>query len=461
MTHYLARVAPAQVGAPPLMSFVPLIAKTPALTSLVSAFGGKSNMVDLLTGLQDASEDSANLQIPGLDPQAVQGYVLGAALQGGTDPKVFMEQFFSMGGALACAAVGGVALAPLCAAGGKVVGEAVAGFQVKPTGPGPSAAGEALQAQLDTDRAYLAQQRDGLYYSLAARFNGAPEAMKQVEAILKEFYGGFGCSKPMADGQCLFNRDAVPCGESLWTDKSGACSSETMGPYAGGFLLPFYVVDGCALMGHAWSGACGGFWEWEQDFSTITSGGQHYPPPPGWIEGMLVVMQGILKQRGMDVDAVFDKLRGQAQGWYQLPSAADAMRAFYVALKMALWPVLQLALEKRLQAVVVDTAVKANVKLVLGIDAVALELAKRSKCSGGACFDQLKKDVQALAMKLPGKSVAEVAKQVDEAYPPPASGGSGASGISAGKVVVGLGLTTALLYGLHRLIKRYVLCPTT
>ena len=134
MTHPLAdrlRRHPPRLGAS-TFNFLPELITVPTT-------GGEVDQI--LQQIDQAQDESENLSIPGIDPGAMRAKVLQAFLDGGADPKAFMQEFFGTGAALACTAVGSPALAPLCMAGGQVIGEAVAGFQVKPVGPGPSAAG--------------------------------------------------------------------------------------------------------------------------------------------------------------------------------------------------------------------------------------------------------------------------------------------------------------------------------
>lgn len=458
MSHPLAarlRQQSGRVGAP--LPFVPGIIEVPT--------GGK-DLEKILQQIDQAQDESENLLVPGVDPSAMRAKVLQAVFDGGVDPQAFMQEFFGTSAALACTAVGSPALAPLCMAGGQAIGEAVAGFQVKPVGPGPTASGEALGAMLAADTAYLQTQRDGIFYQLAARFNSAPGAMKQVERILQDFFGGVGCFSPMPDGQCVYYKGTEPClsGQTkAWTNAKGDCSTTALPAYGGGFYLPFYVLNGCPLLGKGYSDLCGSFWEWEIDYSAPSNATGKGPLKPDWLPKLLTVLQGILQINNVELSASFDKLRSTT---WPTGSPAETMSAVYLAVRNAIWPALQIALEKRLKAVVVEVAVKANEKLVLGVDLLAKEIARRQGCKEGECLRQAQQMALKLAPQTREVGVAELAQKVNETVMDPdrlkilvdAAGTSQTTDQpSKAKPVIALGVTVGLLYLLHRAIKRYVL----
>lgn len=455
MTHPLADRLRRQgrLGAP-VVNFLPGLITVPTT-------GGDVDKI--LQQIDQAQDESENLSIPGIDPGAMRAKVLQAFLDGGTDPKAFLQEFFGTGAALACTAVGSPALAPLCMAGGQVIGEAVAGFQVKPVGPGPSAAGEALAAMLKTDNDYLQAQREGMFFQFAARFNSAPQATAQIERILQEFFGGVGCFAPMDDGQCVYYKGTQPCVSGTtpgWTNAKGVCSVTALPAYGGGFYLPFYVLNGCPLIGKNYHDLCGQFWEWELDFSGVSNAQQKVQLKPDWWKSLLTVIQGILQQNNIDVDVAFDAIRKKT---WPTTSTAEALSAIYLAVRGAIWPAMQLALEKRLKVVVVEVAVKANEKLVLGVDKLATVIAQRQGCQGGECLKVAQQTAIKLADKTREVGVAEMAKQVNATYHDPKMLEIIAGSVpkpteqpSKARPVVALGVTVGLLYLLHRAIKRYV-----
>ena len=454
MRHPLAdrlRQTQSRVGAP-LAPLVPFILQPTS-----------GDLVGIIDQIGDAQNEAENLSIPGIDPTAMKAKVIDAFLSGGADPKAFLQDFFSMGAAIACTAIGSPALAPLCAASGAVIGEAVAGFQVQPVGPGSTPSADALAALLTQDSKILQEKRDGLFFSLAARFNSAPQAMKQVEAILADFFSGVGCFAPMPDGQCVYYKGTKPClsgSTPAWTNNKGECSTTALPAYGGGFSLPFYVLNGCALIGKNYHDLCGQYWEWELDYSYASNAQQKASLKPDWLPNLLTVMQGILMQNNIDVTAAFNALRSKS---WPTSSPAETLSAVYIAVRNALWPALQIALEKRLKAVVVEVAVKANEKLVLGVDALVGELVRRTGCKDDTCKKQLQNVALKIAQDTTTADTKKVVEELDRKFPdlgrlisvlPPLPPKEPPP--SPLRPVVALGGTAVLLYVLHRLIKRYV-----
>src|SRR5690606_15450472 len=201
MTHpyaLLARRRQERLGAPVLTTL-------PSPTIDFSKFNlpSSSSLTSLLKELKSAQQDSSNLSIPGFSPEDARGMLIQAIAEGGIDPKEFLGKFFSVGAAVACTAAGGAALAPLCAKGGQIIGEVVAGLQVKPSGPTNTAASDALDAMIHADSAMLKATKDSILFNLAARFNSEPKAMEEARKIVDEFYPDLSKLVPYPEYICI------------------------------------------------------------------------------------------------------------------------------------------------------------------------------------------------------------------------------------------------------------------
>lgn len=455
MTHpyaLLARRRQERLGAPVLTTL-------PSPTIDFSKFNlpSSSSLTSLLKELKSAQQDSSNLSIPGFSPEDARGMLIQAIAEGGIDPKEFLGKFFSVGAAVACTAAGGAALAPLCAKGGQIIGEVVAGLQVKPSGPTNTAASDALDAMIHADSAMLKATKDSILFNLAARFNSEPKAMEEARKIVDEFYPDLSKLVPYPEYICISSDKA----------SNGTCPDTDFGPYFGGFFIPFYVTNACPIIGTAYSGACRPDlypqWEWHMDYSSPVIGKQDYPLQSGWVEKLMVSVMAALKRRGIDLSGAFQvifddseakKKIGQSRWWASGMSNAEVIMRAYQDLRAIVWPALEIALQKRLSSVVVDAAVRANVRLIKGVDALTGELARREGCNGGACLKTLQVKSAQIAKNLENQDLQSVQQKVEADFPDRSTSESP----SPLRPVVAVGVAGGLIYALHRFIKRYLLC---
>lgn len=418
--------------------------------------GGAGELAKAINQLRDAQQEASNLNIPGMDPKAAQAMILTAITEEGVDPKEFLGQFFGTGAAVVCAAAGSPALAPLCAQGGKVIGEVLAGLQATPQGPTSTKHSEALQGMINADFAKLKANRDKILYGLAARFNSAPEAMEEARAVVDLFY-------PLQDRWCCPKADQSPA--------NGMCQVK-LSPFVAGFFTPILVTGACCLIGKNYSVFCGQEWEWQGDYSAPIQGKNAQPLEPGWVEKMLAVIEQTYKDGGINLSASFDALRADSDAkaasggrWYSgsFVTNAEAMGRLYRDLRDVLWPALEMAMQKRLQGVVARAAVRANERLVGSVGELTDVLATRAGCTTVACRQDVQRKVGDIAEALRDESPEAVMREVEAAFP--SRDGSAPSSSSTTKKkpsssplrpVLFLGAGAALVYAIHRLIKRYV-----
>lgn len=450
----LARRRQERLGEPPLkLTTLP----SPSIDFSKLLPSGASSLAPILKELKDAQNDSANLSIPGFTPEDARGMILKAVASGGVDPKEFLGKFFGTGAAVVCTAAGAPALAPLCAKGGQVIGEVVAGLQVKPSGPTNTAASDALNAMIQADSAMLKATKDSVLFNLAARFNSEPKAMEEARKVVDEFYPDLSKLVPFPEYICLSSNKGP----------NGTCPDAAFGPYFGGFFIPFYVTNACPIIGTAYSQACRPdlypLWEWHMDYSAPVIGKQDYPLQSGWVEKLMVSVMAALKKRGIDISAAFQVLfddneaklkSGQSRWWAPGLSNAEVMMRAYQDLRAVVWPALEIALQRRLSSVVVEAAVRANVRLIKGVDDLTTELARRQGCSGGDCKKTLQAHAAEIAKNLETEDVQMVQQKVEAAFPDT----SPASSPSPLRPVIAVGAAAGLVYALHRFIKRYLLC---
>jgi len=443
--HPLALVAQrraSRVGLTPLVVIpdLPTFDLGPVLTQA-------DNLASQVQQLRDAQTESSNLQIPGFSTQEAQDLFLTTVASGQLDPKAFLKTFFSTGAAVACTAAGAGALAPLCAQGGKVIGEVIGGLQAKGAGVTGTAASDALGQMMQADAAMLKKIRDSIFYGLAARFNSAPEAMAEATAVLDEFYP----------------QKVITCPWSEHVDYK--CPPDKLKPFLTGFYIPFYTTNACALLGVAYSFACTHeYWEWQMDYSSPVVGKTNEPLTPFWVQNLFQFIQNHLAKSGVDVSGSFaaiwkDHAEKEAKGGsrWQAFEHATALRLIYQDIRDVVWPALEIALRKRLEAVVVKAAVKANEKLLESIANLTSTLAQRVGCSSGACFQKIRADVVQATRNLETMPVSTIVQKLEETFPEQAP--IKVEKPSALRPVIAFGVAGALVYALHRFIKRYVLCP--
>ncbi len=431
-----------QQGTRRLGDDAPLVFKPPPPSLVLPKMDNAKDdlLKQALKQVVDAQQDQA-LAIPGIDPSQVQNDLLNLITTGKLDPKKFLGQFFSIGAGAACAAVGGAGLAPLCAQGGKVVGEAVAGLQVHPTGAVETEASKRFSATMEADWALLKQRKQSLLFAILPKLANDPDGRKELNKILDLF---FPFEYPTAP------RGRIAPGQ------------------VGGFLLPF-VAWGCQWIGNLYSDGCGSM-EYNADWSIGA------PLKAGWAQACLGKLIQVVKQAynvniAPQVVQLIEQNDAGGNFWWSADPAtgkdddqpADLLR-LYQDQKDILWPALQAEMERQLQGLLVKAAVRGQQRLLKAVDNLADVLADRkSKGSVGTLGMLPTPDAQRQALleasvrylavaQQQGLEIAlrQAAADYPATAPPPPPPPSPL--VTLAKV----GAAVAAVYATHRLIKRYV-----
>lgn len=385
------RHAPAHarvLGAAPLVTQFSLPAATLVQTAATtkkppSSVAVTSQVLKAALTRVDAAQGSS-FSIPGFDGAAVRNDLLASIASGKADSKGMLKQFFAASAAIGCTAAGGAALAPLCAQGGRIVADAVAGFQVRPSGAVATEESQRFSATMDADWAMLKQQKEGMYYGLAAKLNGDGVAMKEMQAVLDEFFP--------------FESPGAPRGRMT----PGA---------AGGFLLPF-IAWGC-WVGNLYSDGCDAV-EYEADWSIQP------PPKSGWPQACLgKFLQVVLAAYGINLSYQVTKVieeNDKSPRW-DAPSQAANLLALYQDEKMMLWPALQIEMERRITNVLVKAAVRANDKFLDSLDDLADLIEKRDGCSGPACRKRALEQAVKYSQLVADKGIDAALAEIEQAPP--------------------------------------------
>lgn len=407
----------------------PILSQTDLTQAAVNVMKNQAGEVPEIQEALEAVKQAqnTNLAIPGFDQAEVQTAILEAIKTGQIDPKKIWGTVMGVGAGAICAATGaGLAVAPLCAAGGKLVGEWVAGLQAKPTAPNQeTASSKALDATLESDWALLKAQREALYSKLAAQLSGDPQALSDMRQLLDDFF-----PFSIYDG----------------IDKGFEYRVQMMRkPVGYGFLTPF--VPECQVIGEKFVKECAyDFWEWEIDYSKPQLQG-------GWVEALLDRLAVDLVPKGIDVRPQveeFKRLNVKDGRWWKGKDQPQAMLQVHQDMKTIFWPAMQLEFEKRMQQMLVKAAIRANTKLVVAVDKLGDALVARTGCTDEKCAAKLRQDAAGYAEKLRVQGVPEVTREIEKDLPT----GSEKSGMGTGtKVVLGLAAVAAV-YGGWRYLKK-------
>lgn len=350
---------------------------------------GHPEISSILEKIRQAQTSQSAGGIPGFDQQQVQAAILDAIRTGKVDSKAIFGNVLGVGAGAICAATGvGAGMVPICAAGGKALGQMLAGFTVHPDGALPTASSQAFQNAMDADREYLNTTRQDLFFRLSSQMKSQETRDKALQ-ILDNFF-------PLATD--------FGVGTAEYQD--------TLPEYLG-FYTPFAWE---CTAGKAFHDLCGTVYDWEMDFSGP-------PLKPGWAEATLNVIQQKLEAKGIPVGPNFDILRqenAKSPRWYGRPQSEELFQ-FYQDVKRTVWPLMQSQMEQQLQDLLVSEAIKGNQEFLSSVDELSSQLLWRAKCGSDDtdCSQKVLQQVALYTEQLHTLPVEQVASQINADFPPP------------------------------------------
>ena len=332
-------------------------------------------------GIKDAVQALAVAQraeggLPeGFDGGAVSKAVMAATASGELDAASFANlasQGLAIAGGAACAGAGLVALAPVCSAAGKIVGDLIGGLFADPPPPPPGPdPGAIWLAEQQADQAWILSRRAATLAEVLAKVSSDKTASAQLQAAIDALLPGF----PL----------------DTYRNPEGYAPPFDDQPWGGGWGLPLWP----------WPFVFGSLsgWAKQLDFSSLDGITTYYD-----------AIRAKLKTQGVDFGPQYAQLEAAAKaGNYPQQSPEWRRLNVYRDVKRYLWPVLEVELQLRLKAIFTGAAVKAKLAMASALEALAAQLR-----AGGVPAGEAQQIAQQCAELLATATPDQVYQQITE-----------------------------------------------